>query len=279
MIKPLQALNRGECSMQMKASYWKTGTALTFGMAVWMVIAQAGPATAEEFRVESKVYSGKDESTTSDSVTLFTDDRVYDFLSSPAEITVFDFQRNRIVVLDPNRKLRTELTTDKLNEFTEQLRIRAARQTDALLKFSANPKFEQTKGDADSLQFSSPQMTYRVHSTQPDNPNVVHEYRMFSDWSARLNSMIHPGALPPFPRLAINETLEHNGQIPENVQLTVAAQNHLMAKPAVLRSEHLWGMQLLPTDRKRIDEAGKYLVTFPEVSLEEYLRPLQTAKR
>jgi hypothetical protein len=38
-------------------------------------------------------------------------------------------------------------------------------------------------------------------------------------------------------------------------------------------------MRLLPADRKRIDDAGKYLVTFPEVSMEEYLRPIQQAKR
>jgi hypothetical protein len=241
--------------------------------------ASARPAAADEFRMESKVYSGKDGADTSESITLFTDDRAYDFLSSPAEITVFDFARNRIVILDPTRKVRTELTTDKLNEFTEQLRIRAARQTDSLLKFSANPKFDESKTDDDSLQFSSPTMTYRVHPIKPDHANVVHEYRLFSDWSAQLNAMTHPGALPPFPRLAINETLERSGQIPESVHLTIAPQNHLMGKPTILRSEHQLAMQLLPADRKRIDDAGRYLVTLPEVSLEEYLRPLQTAKR
>ncbi|HZZ30229.1 MAG TPA: hypothetical protein VFE46_19680 [Pirellulales bacterium] len=262
---------------------WKARLALIASLVTWLivgcVVCGVQAAAADEFRVESKVFSGKDESVTSDSVTLFTDDRAYDFLSSPAEITVFDFQRNRIVLLDLNRKLRTELTTDKLNEFTEQLRVRASRQTDALLKFAANPKFDDSKSDADALEFSSPLMTYRVHPVTPDNANVVHAYRMFSDWSARLNALIHPGALPPFPRLAVNETLERNAEVPESVQLTVAPQNHLMGKPTVLRSEHQLSMRLLPADRKRIDDAGKNLVTFPEVSLEEYLRPVQTAKR
>ncbi len=83
-------------------------------------------AAAEEFRVVSKVFSAKDDNATSESTTLFADDRVYDFLSSPNEITVFDFPRGRIVLLDLNRKLRTELTTEKLNEFTDQLRNRAS---------------------------------------------------------------------------------------------------------------------------------------------------------
>ncbi len=146
------------------------------------------------------------------------------------KLTCSDFPRGRIVLLDWNRKLRTELTTEKLNEFTDQLRNRASRQTDALLKFAANPKFEEshTKGTG---SFSSAHMTYRVHPTTPDNANVVHQYRMFSDWSARLNSMIHPGAMPPFPRLAINAALEQAGEVPETVELTIAAQNHLVASP------------------------------------------------
>ena len=60
--------------------------------------------------------------------------------ASPNEITVFDFPHDRIVLLDPNRRLRTELTIEKLNEFTDQLRARANRQTEALLKFFRKPK-------------------------------------------------------------------------------------------------------------------------------------------
>ncbi|HEY2762333.1 MAG TPA: hypothetical protein VGI75_16355, partial [Pirellulales bacterium] len=236
-------------------------------IALTSVLVRSAPA--EEFRMESKVYSGKDDTSTSESVTLFADDRVYDFLTSPSEITVFDFPRGRIVLLDLNRKLRTELTTDKLNDFADQLRTRAARQTDALLKFASNPKFDESHSDSEWQEFSSPQMTYRVHVAKPDNANVVRQYRMFSDWSARLNSMIRPGAMPPFPRLAVNAALERAGEVPESVQLTLVAQNRLVGKPTVLRSEHELAMRLLPADRKRIDDAGKYLVTFPEVSMEE----------
>ncbi len=266
--------------MQIKFKITKTAVAWMFYLtAAALLNPFVRPASAEEFRVVSKVFSGKDDTAISESTTLFADDRVYDFLSSPNEITVFDFPRGRIVLLDLNRKLRTELTTDKLNEFTDQLRNRASRQTDALLKFAANPKFDESHPEGDR-QFSSAHMTYRVHPTNPDNTNVVHQYRMFSDWSARLNSMIHPGAMPPFPRLAVNAALEQAGEVPESVELTLAAQNHLVGKPTVLRSEHELTTRLLSTDRKRIDEAGRDLVNFPEVSMEEYLRPIQQqAKR
>lgn len=247
------------------------------GVVVFSIVVRQAPA-AEEFRVASKVFSGKDDTATSDSLTLFADDRAYDFLTSPNEITVFDFPRDRIVLLDPNRRLRTELTTEKLNEFTDQLRARAYRQTEALLKFSANPKFDESRDD-EWRQFASPQMTYRVHPIKPEHPDIARDYRKFCDWSARVNAMIRPGAIPPFPRLAVNAALERDGEIPESVELSLAAQNRLVGKPTVLHSEHEMTMRLLPADRKKIDEAGRYLVSFPEVSLEEYLRPIQQAKR
>ncbi len=102
---------------------------LSLGIVGLYLIAGATAATAEEFRVESKVFSGKDEAPVSESLTLFADGRVYDFLSSPREITVFDFIRGRIVLIDPVRKVRTEMTTEQLNDFIDKLRSHALLKT------------------------------------------------------------------------------------------------------------------------------------------------------
>jgi hypothetical protein len=238
------------------------------GPSVWI-----GPVAAEEFRVESKVYSGKNDTPVSESLTLFADGRVYDFLSSPREITVFDFPRGRIVLIDPARKLRTELTTEQLNDFIDKLRARASRQTDSLLKFAAQPKFNETNEADDWQQFASPQLTYRVRAVKSENSAMVRAYREFSDGSARLNAMLHPGALPPFPRLEVNASLERNMRMPEELELTITPSNHLLGKPTVMHSTHELANQLLPTDRKKIDEAGEYLVNLNQVPLDEYLRP------
>ena len=96
---------------------------LSLGVVALVFAAVAIRATkGEEFRVESKVFAGKNETPVSESLTLFADGRVYDFLSSPREITVFDFPRGRIVLIDAARKLRTELTTEQLNDFIDKLR-------------------------------------------------------------------------------------------------------------------------------------------------------------
>jgi hypothetical protein len=236
-------------------------------------LARSGVATAEEFRVESKVFSGKNETPVSESLTLFADGRVYDFLSSPREITVFDFPRGRIVLIDPARKLRTELTTEQLNDFIDKLRTRASRQADSLLKFAAQPKFNETNETDGWQQFASPQLTYRVRGVKSENSAMVRAYREFSDGSARLNAMLHPGALPPFPRLEVNASLERSMRMPEELELTIIPSNRLLGKPTVMRSTHELANQLLPTDRKKIDEAGEYLVNLNQVPLDEYLRP------
>ncbi|HEY2761026.1 MAG TPA: hypothetical protein VGI75_09785 [Pirellulales bacterium] len=254
--------------------------ALTVAGAIVMGYAISIPvAGADDFRIESKVFAGAETSASSESLTLFSGNRAYDFISAPHEITIFDFSRDEIVLLDATRKVRTELTTEKLNSFSDQLRTRAARQTDPLLKFAAHPRFEESHDDDGWLQFSSPSLTYRVQAAKIENPAVVREYRQFCDASAQLNSMLHPGAMPPFPRLTVNTSLEHANQLPEQVEVTITAENQPAGKPTVLRSQHQLTMHLLADDQKRIDEANADLTAFKAISWEEYLRPIQQAKR
>ncbi len=85
--------------------------------------------------------------------------------------------------------------------------------------------------------------------------------------------------MPPFPRLAINSSLEHANQLPEQVEVTITAENQPAGKPTVLRSQHHLTMHLLPDDQKHIDEANADLAAFKSISWEEYLRPIQQAKR
>ena len=60
--------------------------------------------SAEEFRIESKVFADTTPTPVSESVTLFADSRVYVFMNSPREITLLDIPRNRIVLIDPRAK-------------------------------------------------------------------------------------------------------------------------------------------------------------------------------
>jgi hypothetical protein len=242
--------------------------------AIWTQV-----ASADEFRVESKVFAADSEKPISESITLFTDDRAFDLLVSPRETIIFDFTSDRIGLLDASRKVRTELATAKLTSFTDQLRTRAARQTDALLRFAADPHLEESSDDDGWMRFSGKLLTYRVQAAQASDPDMVRRYRQFSDASARLNSMLQAGAMPPFARLSVNEALARDGKLPEQVELILAGDAKSGGKPTILRSEHHFSTQLTKVDRHRIDEANEELKTFKQVSWEEYVRPIQQAKR
>jgi hypothetical protein len=272
----------------------------------------AAAQKAVDFRVESKVYEDKAANPSSESTTLFVfndsgnkwHNLVYDFLSSPSEITIFETVGSRverkdehggrntaigeettITLLDRSRKVRSVTDGGKLWTFTQQLRSRAARQTSPLLKFAAEPnfggKFERTGDDEAWVRFSSPWITYRVRlATDLAGSTNFSPYFDFCDYSAQLNSMMHPGALPPFPRMEVDSSLRSkSAQCPPNLVEVTISDDSRGAKPIVLHSEHHFSTQLTTEDRQRIDEANESLKTFKQVSWEEYLRPIQQAKR
>jgi hypothetical protein len=122
---------------------------------------------------------------------------------------------------------------------------------------------------SDWLTLSSKVLTYRMRGSAPKQASAVETYRQFADWYARLNAT-RPGNLPPFARLELNKATAARGLIPEEVELTVVPPNLLTGRKLVVRSHHLVNWLLSNTDRKRVDEAGKYLADFQTVGFREY---------
>ena len=153
--------------------------------------------------------------------------------------------------------------------FSEKAHAWAEKNSSPFLKFAAEPNFEVAEGKEGELTFSSPQMTYRLETLPAESPQVSEQYREFSDWYARFNSMLHVGATPPFPRLAVNKELATRGLVPTEVTLTIPAQNSL-GKPVLLRSVHQVHWRLLQKDLTRISETANQLAVFKTVGLAEF---------
>src|SRR5580704_1943010 len=92
------------------------------------------PAAADDFRIETKVFVGKETEPASEDLALFRGEQVYDFLSKPREVTVFDKPRSRVILLDPARRVKTEVTMERLMAFSDELRTWCGKQSDPLLK-------------------------------------------------------------------------------------------------------------------------------------------------
>jgi hypothetical protein len=230
-------------------------------------------ASAEDFRIETKVYAGDDEKPVSETTTLFIDGVVYDFLAEPEQTCVFrkpgGGKPGRFILLDPERRLRTELTTPQLAGAMEKLRTWAAQQKDPFLRFAANPDFEESfEAESGKLVLSSHFESYTVETTPAEEPDALADYREFLDWYTQLNTLMDAGP-PPEPRLRLNSALARHRVIPVKVELTRAGEK----KP--LRAEHDFTWRLSQQDHERIDNANEALASYRKVSNDEFVRGTQ----
>ncbi len=179
-------------------------------------------AQAEDFHIESSIYSGKETKPISQNTTIFRAGIVFDYLSDKTA-AVFDKPRDRILLLDPKRKVKAEVKIEELKRFCDDLQEKAAKEGNAYVKFLANPQFDISLDDKTAeLVFKSPYLTYRISTIKAESEEAALQYREFSDWYARLNAMTNH--MPPFARLAVNEELYRRGLVATQVQLNIPQQ-------------------------------------------------------
>lgn len=214
------------------------------------------PGAAQEFRVYTRVYNeGAAERNpqldqapvVTRSLSLFHAGKVYDYVDSAREVTIFEPTEHRFTILNTARAIRTTVDFDQLRHMLkvaryetekylaelEQSRKPGNRQRIAALRFQLNPTFEEDY-DAKSgrLTLDSPHIRYDVRCAKAATPEVVEAYLRYADWVKRLNYVLHPHALFPAPRLALNANLRRKTMIPTEVTLeaTVGTRLHMRAE-------------------------------------------------
>jgi len=227
-------------------------------------------ALAAGFRIETKIFIGDEEEPVSETTTLFLGGVVYDFLAEPEQVAMFrrpgGGKTGRFILLDPVRRLRTELSTDQLAGAMDKLSTWAARQKDPVLQFAANPTFDESFDEqSGKLILASHEESYQIETAPAHQPEALAEYREFLDWYARLNTLLVAGP-PPGPRLEVNAALARYQIIPVRVELTRAGDKQ------PLRAEHEFTWRLSKDDRRRIDDACASLAAYRPVEAEEFLR-------
>lgn len=226
-------------------------------------------ANAGELRIETDVYSGDSSESLSHTVTLFDNGTVYDFSDAKQEIAVFrlptDTRAGQFILLDLKAKRRTEVTTDKIDSLMEKLSKWAVKQEDEMLRFSAEPEFEESyEADTGQLTLDSEQWNYTVATVPAEDADTLRDYRQFVDWYSRLNVMMH-GAPPPGPRLALNAALEKHGVVPVEIRRKVESQG------TPLRATHLFSWRLSREDRAQVEQVRQHLTNFEKVDNKNFL--------
>ena len=224
--------------------------------------------SAEEFRIDTDVFVDEEVEPVIETLTIFSDGIVYDFLlNGVEEITLFDRKRQRLVLMDTQRRVKTELSTDSILGFVAQMQ---AHLNEAQRAFLLAEELEINSEDEEWISLGNDRVAYRAKGTKPKMHEAALEYHQFADWYARLNAM-RVGNLPPFARIRLNDELAKRGLIPKTVERTVTRKKGLKEIKQTLRSQHLANWRLSSNDRKLIDKAGTYMAAFPTVSFREYL--------
>lgn len=259
--------------MRLEANY--RALSVTVATLSFAAALSAGISAGEDFRIENKVFVADEEEPRIESTTIFYGGVVYDYLADPAEVTVFDKDHGRFVLLDMTRRIKTELTTERLEGFTQDLKRWTESQSDPFRKFLGHPNFqEELDADAAQLTLASPWMTYRMTTIDIESETMSRQYREFSDWYCRLNTLLNPGSTPPFARMVVNAALDERGRIPREVELTIRPKEGLMAKRFTFRSEHLLTRQLVESDRKRVAQTDQLMAMYAPVTFQEYQRKM-----
>lgn len=233
-------------------------------------------ALAEGFRIETKIFADDEEQPASEATTLFHNGVVYDFLAEPQQTAIFrkpgGSKPGRFILLDPKRRVRTELSTDQIRGAMDKLTNWASRQQDPFLKFAADPRFDETFSEDDGkLILASHEESYEITTTPAHQPKALAEYREFLDWYARLNTLLVAGP-PPGPRLQVNAALARHEVIPVSVQLIRSGNRQ------PLRAEHEFTWRLSKDDLARIDDACASLAAYRPVNNETFLSGMREGK-
>ncbi len=243
---------------------------------VFSLLLSMSSASATDFRIETTVFAGEEETPISQNTTLFQSGVVYDFLESPRRVAIFRHQRGdepgEFLLIDPERRVKTVVTTDRIDVVIDKLREWAGQQKNPLLRFAAAPQFEEAfDQESGELTLTGSQMTYRLVTIAVAEREVAGELRSYFDSYAKLNCLLSSG-MPPLPRLAVNQALAKHHVAPVEVHLSLDNP-----EKTTLRAEHLFTWRLSKDDRARIAMVGEQLVNFRDVENAEFKGRMTTA--
>lgn len=244
-------------------------------------------------RVETELFADGGEKPVARSLTLFVDGVAWDFLDLPrssapqggdraadaatdmqlAEIVLHDPARDRVIVVDPVRHVKTQVEAIQLERLSISLATWARGADDRLVRWAGGPDFVEGLTEKDeSLELVGPRVRYAVAYAEAPTAAAAGTYRRFADTALLLKALLHPGGIPPFPRLALNRRLEAAKAIPAEVTLEIDPRlTPLPGRTNRLRSLHHPHPRLLAADLKRIEDAEAQVAAAEAVTLAAFV--------
>ena len=240
-----------------------------FVLSVLATCTTTSPLFAQQLRIETSVFVEDQDEPVSEAVTLFEADMVYHYVAKPSQVTIYrsptSSRPGQFIILDQQSEKRTDISTDRIAGLMEKLNKWAAEQEDLMLKFSAQPVFEETyEEESGLLSLENPAWTYTVATVPAEEEQALKRYREFTDWYSKLNVLLH-NTPPPGARLALNKALAKHEVVPVEIRREVESED------SDLRATHLFTWRLSRDDRQRIEDTRGQLTSFEKVDNADFI--------
>ncbi len=246
-------------------------------------------ADAQDFRIVTTIknLAGERPQEAGVYLTLFRQRKVYDYFDAMGEVIIYEPGANQFTILNVRRSMATTVHFDQIKKklrdrkpqierYVAELRRNndpIADEVASAFEFQLHPRFEAAfDRKAKQLVLSSPKCEYRVQCADHLSPEQTisqeqtNQYLAYADWMARLNSVLHPGAMFPEPRIDLNAKLRRYGQLPIRVELNSTLDGDLH-----LAAEHRISFELENSDRSRITE-WEAALTSPRITKTTFQR-------
>ena len=236
---------------------------------VFSLSACAFSAEQIDFRVNHTTRQGTDAKSVSDGKTVFIDGRVYDHLTAPQEVVIYEPLESRFTLLNLRTKEKVVLTTEQIDTYFEEFRQRATRHENPDIRSFADPQFQVSYREAENrYSFTSRLISYEITPQKPEKPAILQQYRQFAKAYCKLNLMLSPGAKTVFARMAVNDTIFNTGSLIARSQVTIRSPQ---GASTTVTSDYQFLPRLVESDRTWAQQVDGYVPTFTETTLTKYL--------
>lgn len=235
------------------------------------------------FRVENELVNQQNGQKVK-TITLFSDDLIYDFIDDHGEITLFDKKNDMFHFVEPMFRIQTQKRASEMKKLVEERRTRlrshqsaqTGAQQNPFIAFALSPKFDETYEQESGLaRFQSPWIDYQM-TTQPlKNFQIRNEYYNYCDWNCYLN--LHTNLTSPtlFARMEINRFLHERECFPQKIQVSVYPKGNrgitgIVNNPDVYISTHTLGIRWIPADETRVQRLAEQRKVFRSLPFKEY---------
>ncbi|MCH1494932.1 MAG: hypothetical protein L7U72_06860 [Rubripirellula sp.] len=224
---------------------------------------------ADNFRVTTKVYSGKNVDESSKHLILFQEGVIYDFPQIDTRfVTIFDSGKKLVTIMDRETQVQASVTEDDLIKVTAQARA-AATTEDQKKQLGINAIVEPSKL-VQGYRIAFGGLEYHMTGQKASSPEVAREFAKFVDLAARLNLVRRLGP-PPFGRMTLNQHLADRGEIPLETTLLLKRDSGTQEYRSTLAIEPF--NNLNETDQKKIQEAAGMRAIYKQVDLKSFPTP------